>query len=192
MSTLYVDNLQPNLGSQVEIPDLKPLAGSVVQVVSKQLQSYAAASGTNASNLADLGLKVSITPKFSTSHFFITVNVGVASTTSGNTYGGVLTRNNTVIGGGNTWSGSSFSGLLFRGPDHTGNSGTDVNHGAGASGSYLDTTTGTAGTAIEYNCKFVGESGSVHINHVEGLYSGSAFPIAEYTASTITVMEIAQ
>ena len=33
MSTLYVDNLEPNLGSQVEIPDLKPLAGSVVQVV---------------------------------------------------------------------------------------------------------------------------------------------------------------
>ena len=30
MSTLYVDNLEPNLGSQVEIPDLKPLAGSVI------------------------------------------------------------------------------------------------------------------------------------------------------------------
>ena len=24
MSTLYVDNLEPNLGSQVEIPDFKP------------------------------------------------------------------------------------------------------------------------------------------------------------------------
>lgn len=33
MSTLYVDNLAPNLGSQVQIPNLKPLAGSVVQVV---------------------------------------------------------------------------------------------------------------------------------------------------------------
>jgi len=32
MSTLYVDNLQPNLGSQVEIPQLKPLAGNVIQV----------------------------------------------------------------------------------------------------------------------------------------------------------------
>jgi len=32
MSTLYVDNLEPNLGSQVEIPDLKPLAGSVLQI----------------------------------------------------------------------------------------------------------------------------------------------------------------
>ena len=33
MSTLYVDNLEPNLGSQVEIPDLKPLTGAVVQSV---------------------------------------------------------------------------------------------------------------------------------------------------------------
>lgn len=31
MSTLYVDNLQPNLGSQVEIPNMKPLAGTVIQ-----------------------------------------------------------------------------------------------------------------------------------------------------------------
>ena len=30
MSTLYVDNLQPNLGSQVEIPALKPNAESVI------------------------------------------------------------------------------------------------------------------------------------------------------------------
>lgn len=31
MSTLYVDNLQPNLGSQVEIPNLKPNSGTVIQ-----------------------------------------------------------------------------------------------------------------------------------------------------------------
>lgn len=30
MSTLYVDNLQPNLGSQVEIPNLKPPIGTVI------------------------------------------------------------------------------------------------------------------------------------------------------------------
>jgi len=33
MSTLYVDNLEPNLGSQVEIPDLKPKVGNSIQVV---------------------------------------------------------------------------------------------------------------------------------------------------------------
>lgn len=30
MSILYVDNLQPNLGSQVEIPNLKPPVGTVI------------------------------------------------------------------------------------------------------------------------------------------------------------------
>ena len=43
MSTLYVDNLEPNLSSQVEIPNLKPAAGSVVQT----LQAYTSPSGSN-------------------------------------------------------------------------------------------------------------------------------------------------
>ena len=41
MSTLYVDNLQPNLGSQVEIPDLKPLGGAVVQSVVWEIPAIA-------------------------------------------------------------------------------------------------------------------------------------------------------
>lgn len=32
MSTLYVDNLEPNLGSQVEIPDLKMPLGTIVRM----------------------------------------------------------------------------------------------------------------------------------------------------------------
>ena len=40
MSTLYVDNLQPNLGSQVEIPNLKPLAWSVIQDVVGENDTY--------------------------------------------------------------------------------------------------------------------------------------------------------
>jgi hypothetical protein len=167
------------------------VTGSVLQVVSFTQRNYAAASGTSASQLADLGLKVSITPKSSSSKFFVMINVGVGSTTTGNSWGGFLTRDNTVIGGGNSWSGSSFSGLLFRGPDTAGNGGGDQNHGAGASGSYLDTTSGTEGVSIEYACKFAGEGGAVHINHVEGLYNGSSFPVEAYTASTITVQEIA-
>jgi len=47
MSTLYVDNLAPNLGSQVEIPDLKPLAGSVVRAGSAKHSNYAANSTVN-------------------------------------------------------------------------------------------------------------------------------------------------
>jgi len=191
-SILKVDTLQTAAGGVPTAADLGlNVTGSVLQVVSFTQPNYAAASGTSASQLADLGLKVSITPKSSSSKFFVMINVGVGSTTSGNSWGGVLTRDNTVIGGGNSWSGSSFSGLLFKGPDRTGNSGTDSNHGVGASGSYLDTTSGTEGVAIEYACKFVGESGAVHINHVEGLYSGGSAIVASYTASTITVQEIA-
>lgn len=40
MSTLYVDNLQPNLGSQVEIPDLKMPSGSVVRMGHAKHSTY--------------------------------------------------------------------------------------------------------------------------------------------------------
>lgn len=61
MSTLYVDNLQPNLGSQVEIPDLKPNAGQIVQVQRAQVPNYKGSySNTSLSYLADW--YVDITP----------------------------------------------------------------------------------------------------------------------------------
>lgn len=47
MSTLYVDNLAPNLGSRVEIPDLKPLSGSVVRAGSAKHTTYAGTSTIN-------------------------------------------------------------------------------------------------------------------------------------------------
>lgn len=62
MSTLYVDNLQPNLGSQVEIPDLKPLAGSVVQVKSNTHTTF---DGT-ANAWTDV-VTQTITPKYDNS-----------------------------------------------------------------------------------------------------------------------------
>jgi hypothetical protein len=60
MSTLYVDNLQPNLGSQVEIPQLKPLAGSIVQVKQTVLTTRASYSGTSFFTID--GLTTTITP----------------------------------------------------------------------------------------------------------------------------------
>ena len=76
MSVLYVDNLEPNLGSQVEIPDLKPLAGSVVQVV------HGTQSGSNnntvATSYTDTGLSVSITPTSASSKILVFVSTTVA------------------------------------------------------------------------------------------------------------------
>ena len=51
MSTLYVDNLEPNLGSQVEIPDLKPNAESVIntkRLVVTTFQDHASSSYADA------------------------------------------------------------------------------------------------------------------------------------------------
>ena len=48
MSTLYVDNLQPNLGNQVEIPNLKPLAGAVVNTTRWTTSSFNGSGSTNA------------------------------------------------------------------------------------------------------------------------------------------------
>jgi hypothetical protein len=72
MSTLYVDNLQPNLGSQVEIPNLKPLAGSVVQVVQGSTSSQT--SITSAGSWFDItGNETFITPSSSSSKILVTV-----------------------------------------------------------------------------------------------------------------------
>lgn len=75
MSTLYVDNLQPNLGSQVEIPNLKPLAGSVVQVVNNSTSTQVTISATGV--LTETGLEATITPTSSSSKILIIVNQNV-------------------------------------------------------------------------------------------------------------------
>ena len=62
MSTLYVDNLEPNLGSQVEIPDLKPLTGSVVQIKSNTHTTF----DSTANAWTDV-VTQTITPKYDNS-----------------------------------------------------------------------------------------------------------------------------
>ena len=67
MSTLYVDNLQPNLGSRVMA------AGHVVQVVEHILETVAV--GTSSSTFASTGLTQSITPTATSSKILVSVNV---------------------------------------------------------------------------------------------------------------------
>jgi hypothetical protein len=86
MSTLYVDNLQPNLGSQVEIPDLKPLAGQVVQTetLSRARTARQTISSTSyvAVNDGNGAFEVTITPKFSSSKILGMFTIGGIATTS--------------------------------------------------------------------------------------------------------------
>ena len=177
-----------DLGIDVTSGDMP--AGSILQVQATSVKSTASGSSTSATGV-NLGLLVSITPKKSNSAFFINVDVGVGSCTIGNTWAGILLRDGNIIGGG--YSDSGHSSVLFKAPDHTGNSGSDANHGVGASGSYLDTSGSTAGVPITFQCNFNAEGGAVHINEVESLYSnGTNPPVNGRTSSTITVFEIAQ
>jgi hypothetical protein len=63
MSTLYVDNLQPNLESRVSIP------GHVVQVVSATISTQGQSS---ANEWVDINLDVSITPSSSSNKVLVT------------------------------------------------------------------------------------------------------------------------
>ena len=71
MSTLYVDNLQPNLGSQVDIPNLKPLAGSVLQVVHGHWGKNQVVTSTTSGSFVPTGMSASITPMSSSSKLLI-------------------------------------------------------------------------------------------------------------------------
>jgi hypothetical protein len=166
--------------------------GTVLQVVSTTVTAVASTTNTDARTVGgDVGLNVTITPRSSSSKFFITCDIGIG-TCGGNTWAAILSRDNVKVGNGNATTNNA--GVWFRGVDHAGNSGTDVNHGIGASGSYMDNTSGTAGVAITYRCGLAGETSPTTINRVESDYTiadGGTTPVSGRTSSTITVMEIA-
>ena len=67
MSTLYVDNLQPNLGSGVSIP------GHVVQTVHTWNETQNITVSSN--SLTDTGISLAITPTSASSKIFIDFNI---------------------------------------------------------------------------------------------------------------------
>lgn len=76
MTTLYVDNIAPNLQSKISAPNLQLPSGSVVQVVnSSTLGSSASYSLTS---FTDTGVSVAITPTSASSKIFVIVNQIVA------------------------------------------------------------------------------------------------------------------
>ena len=95
MSVLYVDNLQPNLGSRVMA------AGHVVQVKEASAPSSGIVSFTS-SAFTDFGLSVSITPASASSKFLIIYTCPIFVYSSGGSItsmgGGFrLSRDSTVI-----------------------------------------------------------------------------------------------
>ena len=119
MSTLYVDNLQPNLGSRVMA------AGHVVQVVQ--------ATGTNATSIATSGVwtpvagTFSITPTSSSSKIMVEHHAGGLAINS-NTVGLRLKRNGIVVlendrhvgfHNASTWGTSAFDLIYLDNPNST-------------------------------------------------------------------------
>ena len=188
-SIIKVDQIQTASGATPTAADLGiNTAGTVLQVKSTTLTNRHSISGYGDVDVgADIGLNVIITPKSSSSQFLITVNVGAAGSL-GVSWGAILSKNNSKISHGDSYAGYS-GGVLFRG---TWVGHVDYNHTqGGGSGQYLDTTSGTVGTAITYRCGFGVQGGTLRINSDYNQYNGSAAFAHSTSVSTITVMEIA-
>jgi len=70
MTTLYVDNIAPNLQSKISAPNLTLPSGSVIQVVEGSTTSSASAGSTT---YVDTNLSASITPSSTSSKILIAV-----------------------------------------------------------------------------------------------------------------------
>ena len=89
MSTLYVDNLQPNLGSRVMA------AGHVVQTVSAEYNSIISTS--NNASMTDTGFNCQITPTSSTSKVLALVTLSNVRKTGDNVTNVRLYRNTQAV-----------------------------------------------------------------------------------------------
>lgn len=165
MSTLYVDNLQPNLGSQVEIPNLKPLAGSVVQVQSFQ-QATGQVQVTASGVWTATGCTVSITPSSADSKVLVIVSgSSIAKNTASYAFrvqrnGTVVNRHEMYANDANYWQGDSVSLVCLDSP----------------------ATTSSCSYIVEMYALSNGNNNHLRWNYANGVNS----------TSTITAMEIAQ
>lgn len=163
MSTLYVDNLQPNLGSRVMA------AGHVVQVVNNYTNVQLALSATGV--LTETGLEATITPTLASSKILIIVNQHVQVNNAG--YGQTELRSGATLGA------SSLVKIMNTVTGYTATSSTEVTF---ESINYLDSPATTS--PIRYfTAVTLGTSGPLYTNSVSGGLSST---------STMTLMEIAQ
>lgn len=184
MSTLYVDNLEPNLGSQVEIPDLKPLAGSVLQIQQSVLTTTWTGGG-GGTTWYTTPLSVTLTPKNASSKFLVEVSASI-----GSGYWeiqGRLRRNQTAIGIGDargTRARATFVDNRYEGTGSVRNSWGTV------TASYLDAPATTS------DCTYDLQLNGYATNTIGLNYNPYTDPDnTDYFAtpiSTLTVTEIAQ
>jgi len=179
MSTLYVDTItEKTSGNGVQISDLVPAAGSVVQVVQSVMTTY---SSSTSSSWADVGLSASITPSSSSNKILVLVDVMYSHEP---TYSGCMLRlqrdASTIY-----YSAGGYGAAAFAGSDNTVSGKTWVTTRVPAN--YLDSPASTS--SVAYKIQFTSlQSVYIGVNRtqrVDGTYDPAG-------ASTITLMEIAQ
>ena len=173
MSTLYVDNLQPNLGSRVSVP------GHVIQVLSTTKTDFFSTTSTTFIDVT--GLTLSITPSSTSSKILIMCKIVVGwDPTTTKVYGG-LARGGTLLDGG------TEAGRVSAGFEHYG---TDQHHAFVGNLQYMDSPATTSATTYSAQIRTQG-AGTVYCNRSHNPRTNA--PEYDGTlSSTITLMEIAQ
>ena len=190
MSVLYVDNLQPNLGSQVEIPALKPISGSVVQVVQDYKTDATVYNGVDTYHTV---MSVSITPKYANSKMLISSDVSYGYTAGQAQYEWYFYLDRSIGGGAFGFIGvGDAAGSRQRGwfqplGNLTGTTQDHMTLGT-LSGTYLDSPATTQ--AITYKLAFRSHTNSFYINRSPIDTDGSGY--SKRLTSNLTIMEIAQ
>jgi hypothetical protein len=170
MSTLYVDNLQPNLGSRVMA------AGHVVQF-KYDYSSTGTTITTNANSggWVDVPVSVTITPTSTNSKIYIRLDMVAGNTTAGLGIDLRILRDTTVL--------QHRTNIHHRADGNVAQPNTSSHVFA-----YYDTPSTTSSVTYKFQCAFRGNnSGQFVINDASGGTTG-----ADGGGTTLTVMEIAQ
>ena len=122
MTTLYVDNIAPNLQSKISAPNLTLPTGSVIQVVQGQSSGQFVTSSLD--TYQDIGLEVTITPSSSSSKILVHYYSGFVGQNTAHLNTRMLRNGSTVhtLGlyfSGAHWQGAVPSAMILDSPSST-------------------------------------------------------------------------
>ena len=169
MTTLYVDNIAPNLQSKISAPNLTLPSGSIVQV---KHSIYSTWTTSTLATWGQTGLNCSITPTSTSNDILVSI-----------TTAGLYMQNSQDIIGFRLYKNGVFVADLDHACRH-------VTGGNGGNAAYTFRETASATTALNYQLYWRGNTAgsgyAIGINNYAG-----AFGINGGTKSSMTVMEIA-
>jgi len=181
MSTLYVDTItEKTSGNGVQIADLVPKAGSVLQVESTTKTDIFTTTSTSYTPIT--GLSVTLTPASTSSKVLITFNINAGCS---NAVGGIrIYRNGSVLTGaiGDNVTTNEYTVNVYNGGD---DSNSTPNWGM----SFLDSPSTTSSTTYAIYVGLVQGYGTFVLNDQTSQVRGQ--PYSGTCISNITAMEIA-